>query len=382
LIRGSNTPFFVALSKKIGELGGLFNAHMHLDRTGTFGATLRLFQVGEDGVSHLSLSKKNALIPLVHASDCYEPKLLRERVKGYVEMMIKIGTTRADTLVDVTDDCVGRRALDEFIRVKESCRGLIDLRIGAYSPLGFRDDEPRRWALIEEGAAAADFIGALPERDNQLEYPEHIGFRESCRRILSLSDRLGKHVHIHVDQNNREDENGAECVLELVRERGLVMLRGSEPRIWLVHVISPSAYDEDRFAKMLRGLAELHIGVICCPSAAISMRQLRPLTAPTHNSIARVLEMLAADVRVRLGTDNVCDITSPGGTIDLMDEIFLLSNTVRFYDLDILAKLGAGRPLEARDCARITAHLTQDRLEVTRALAKCDWVKASSAVER
>ena len=34
-------------------------------------------------------------------------------------------------------------------------------------------------------------------------------------------------------------------------------------------------------------------GVICCPGAAISMRQYRPLMSPTFNSIARVLELLA-----------------------------------------------------------------------------------------
>jgi cytosine/creatinine deaminase len=91
--------------------------------------------------------------------------------------------------------------------------------------------------------------------------------------------------------------------------------------------------------------------------------------------------MLAAGVQVRLGSDNICDITSPGGTVDLMDEIFLLSNAIRYYDLDILAKLGAGRPLEFPDCARIAAHLTQDQLEVARAVAKRDRAKASSGIE-
>jgi cytosine deaminase len=102
---------------------------------------------------------------------------------------------------------------------------------------------------------------------------------------------------------------------------------------------------------------EHNVGVICCPSAAISMRQIRETMSPTFNSIARVLDMLAAGVQVRIGSDNICDITSPAGTPDLVDEIFVLCNAIRFYDLDILAKLGAGKSLSAEEISRIREHL-------------------------
>lgn len=125
-------------------------------------------------------------------------------------------------------------------------------------------------------------------------------------------------------------------------------------------MISPSRYDEPRFQALLAGLKASNIGVIVCPSAAISMRQYRVLLSPTSNSIARVLELLAAGIPVRIGCDNICDITSPMGTADLTDELFVLANAVRFYDLDILAKLGAGRPLSVAECARIQEHLAVD----------------------
>lgn len=99
----------------------------------------------------------------------------------------------------------------------------------------------------------------------------------------------------------------------MLRELDIGTPSDSEPLVWLVHVISPSTYDESRFHALIEGLLDRNVGVICCPSAAISMRQVRPFSAPTHNSIARVLEMLAAGVQVRIGSDNVCDITSPAG---------------------------------------------------------------------
>ena len=43
----------------------------------------------------------------------------------------------------------------------------------------------------------------------------------------------------------------------------------------------------DDFQATLAALVELNIGIICCPSAALSMRQLRPIATPTYNRIAR-----------------------------------------------------------------------------------------------
>jgi cytosine deaminase len=362
------TPYFEELAGRIGALGGLFNAHLHLDRVGTHAATLKLLDETASEASHLSLSQKHAIIPMVHASDCYEPDLLEARVERYVVMMADVGTTRADTVVDVTADRVRTSAFERLMHIRERNANRIDFRVGAYSPLGFREDEPERWDLLREAAAKANFIGSLPERDDRGNYPDHIGFAEHCRRILGLSAELERQIHIHVDQQNRADEAGTACIIQVVRELGLGLAGGEEPRIWLVHVISPSAYDEERFADMLAGLAELNIGVICCPSAALSMRQLRPLDAPTHNSIARVLEMLAAGVHVRVGSDNVCDITSPAGTIDLIDEVFVLSNAVRYYDIDVMARIAAGQQLSEAERQRVAAHLAQNREETVHAV--------------
>ncbi len=358
------------LHRLVMGFGGYFNAHLHLDRSGTYDATLKLLGVGKDSASHLSLARKHSIIPLIHASDCYEPRQLEHRVQELVNLLVANGTTRADTVVDVTADRVGLTGLESLGRVRERMKGKLDLRLAAYSPLGFRDDEPRRWSLLEEGAAIADFIGALPERDDQADYPEHIGYDTCCRRLLELSARLGKAIHIHVDQMNHASDDGAERVVRLVREMGLGAPRGQEPKIWLIHVISPSTYDEARFQRLLAELVSLNIGVICCPSGAISMRQIRPVLSPTFNSIARVLEMLAAGVHVRIGSDNLCDITSPAGTVDLMDEVFVLANAVRYYDLEVLALVAAGKPLPEAARARVADHLIHDQSEVARIAEK------------
>jgi cytosine/creatinine deaminase len=367
------TAFFDTLRQKVKELGGIHNAHLHLCRAGTLEITEELLRQKEKGThSHLSISTKHGIIPLIHNSPEYEPKRLERRVRLLLDEMIAAGTTRADTLVDVTVDRVGRSAFDVFRKLKSDYRGMLDLQIGSYSPLGFTEIDRQGWHLIEETAKEADFIGGLPERDDKKLYPDHIGFHESCARVISLAYSLDKRVHIHVDQKNDPEEKATLQVISVL-DRLQVETKGGEPMVWLVHVISPSAYNDAEFKEVIEKLVDKNIGILCCPSAAISMRQLRPLRTPTHNSIARVLEFLAAGIKVRLGSDNINDITSPAGTTDLMDEVFVLCNAIRFYELDILAKITAGRSLDAGDRNLITEHLAKDRAETQRSI---DFVRS------
>lgn len=355
------TPFFKDIEDAIAAYGGKLNAHLHLDRAGTYHATVDIFRAQGvmDGTA-LPLSGKHAIIPAIHASPCYDPPELYARVDGFVKDMIACGTSRADTVVDTTTDRVGLSALETFARLKADNADHIDLRIGAYTPAGFRDDEPERWDLLQQGAEMADFVGLLPERDDTADYPEHIGFEASCRRGIALAHRLGKPIHIHADQANHIHEDGSEVIARVVREMGFGLPPGSEPFVWLVHVISPSAYDEPRFQALAQELAALNIGVISCPAAALSMRQYRTFTTPTHNSIARVLDLVVAGVQVRIGSDNVCDITSPMGTPNLMDEVRVLADALRYYDIDFLARIAAGKPIDADGMDRLRAHLATD----------------------
>ena len=356
------TEYFKTIRQKVAELGGFMNAHLHIDRSGTFNFNEKNF--GNEYA--LSLKNKHALIPLIHESHEYDKDNLQHRVYEFLEDMISLNTTRADSFVDVTDDRVKLEALDSLNELKTKIS--LDFRLGAYSPLGFRDDEPKRWRLIEEASKKADFLGALPERDSKRDYSDHIGFKESVIRFLDLSNQIKKPLHIHVDQRNDPRENGSEIVIDLMDRFNYPINHHHEPNIWLVHVISPSLYDEKRFQHLIEKIKALNIGVICCPSAAISMRQLRSIRTPTFNSIARILDMLAAGIHVRIGSDNIFDITSPAGTIDLIDEIFVLSNALRFYDQDIMAKLGAGQKITEIEIEKIKSHLEKDVYEIEKSI--------------
>lgn len=92
-----------------------------------------------------------------------------------------------------------------------------------------------------------------------------------------------------MEQQNHFDEGASEQEVRIVCEFGRSTPSTQEPLVWLVHVISPSTCDEKRFQKLVEDFVELNTGVICCPSAAISMRQILPDPRfPEHNLIVEL----------------------------------------------------------------------------------------------
>lgn len=364
------SPFYTKLTAKITALGGMHNAHLHLDRAGTIDE--KYITIAEQSVlttSHISLHEKHHLIYQLHAGPAYHDQDFRARITYFLDDMITNNTRRADTLVDVTADNLELSALHRMLDIKQQYQGKIDLNIAAYSPFGFKDSEPQRWALFAAGAAESDYIAALPEADDRDEYPDHIGFEEHLARTLELAKNKGCMLHVHTDQRNEDSENGTERLVQVMRQQGNLSSESGEPLVWAVHMISPSTYEEKRFRRLLDGLLECNIGVICCPSAAIGMRQLRPVASPTFNSIPRVLELLEAGVHLRLASDNIADICSPSTTANLIDEVFMLSAAIRYYDVDILAKLAVGIKLNNDDREAIREHLKNNDIETAKVLA-------------
>lgn len=364
------SAWYAQLKGEVAALGGLYNAHLHLDRVGTYDAAYWQADAEQPLRSaHSSLHTKHHLIHQIHSGPAYTKDDFTRRVNQALDVMVSCNTAVAETLVDVTDDSVGLSALQWMLEIKSQRARDIAVRVGAYSPFGFSNDEPGRWAVFEEGARLADLLGALPEADDTREYPGRIGFHEHCRRTLTLARELGIPAQVHVDQRFEPSESGTEDLLDVIRELGLEGKPGTEPTVWAVHAISPSTYDDARFERLIEGLVECNVGIITCPSAALGMRMYRPVQGPTGNAIPRVLELLAAGVRVRMGSDNIDDIASPSTTADLIDEVFALSAAIRFYDPAILARIATGTPLNSDHRGRLHAHLKANAREVERFLS-------------
>ncbi len=356
-----HSEFYQRVEEAVNKYEGLFNSHLHLDRAGTLGKRY-LEHMGMNPVeaSSYSLRTKQNLTGDLHRGLAYEKENLRERIEYYLDELIELGTRRADSFIDVSSTEVGLRALDVALELKDEKKSQIDFRVGAYPVFGFKEDYPEKWESYIDAVDQADYLGCLPERDDKKYHPHHIGYVESVKRTLELAKEVGKPIQYHVDQANDPRECGTETLVEAVKWLGSPEIKEDGPSVWAVHAISPSTYKEERFQKLLTGLSEYDIGVICCPTAAVSMRQLRPIETPIYNSIARVLDMLVEEIPIRIGSDNIADVFLPSTTSSLYDEILMLSNAVRYYNPEILAKVACGKELTDMDRELIRRSLEQD----------------------
>ena len=248
--------------------------------------------------------------------------------------------------------------------LKEKYAPTFNLRIAPNPIFGFKEGSDR-WDVFKRAAAQSDFVSALPEKDEYVDVVRRdgkVGFRRHIRMVLELACELQKEVHLHLDQANDPTEVGTETLIEGLKWLDQPKIPNHKgPSVWVIHMISPTGYSEKRFDCLVDQLLEFNVGVIVCPSAAISMRQLRPISAPVHNSIARLLVLCHRKVPVRLGTDNICDVFVPQSDGDMLTEVKLAGHAERFAIPHVWAKLAAGVSLNEVDRDAIGRVLYQDR---------------------
>jgi len=358
----------------VHKSGGFYNAHAHIDRAYTLDDQY-LSHIGITSIeaSNFPLSVKQNLVGDLHNGVAYTEENLRTRMSYAILMQIALGTTRLDTCIDATPDLPenGLLAIRIANELKEKYKDSIKIRIAPNPIFGFFRDAAR-WEVFKEAAKLSDFLSLLPEKDGNETDPK---FRLHIRKGLELACELGKEVQLHLDQANVPDENGTLTLLRGLEWLDQPKISGSGPSVKVIHAISPSAYDENKFSRLVEQLLLHHVGIIICPTAAISMRQLRSLEGPLHNSIARMLELIKMKVPLWIGTDNICDVFVPQGDGDLLTEIKMGGHAIRIATPSIWAKLATGTPLNAVDIATVGRILHEDRKACLK-VAPAGWIPA------
>lgn len=361
------SPYDRLVLEIVQENGGFFNAHGHWDRADTIDdAYLEHITTTSFDASFLPLSVKQNLTGDLHRGKAYTEADLRERISALIDRQIAYGITAAATCIDTTPDLCedGLLAWRVMHELKKEFADRISIYLAPNPIFGFKEGT-KRWDVFAEAAKTADFLSCLPEKDEYSDATKRdgkIGYREHLRKVMTLGCSLHKPVHLHLDQTNTSQEEGTLTLIEALRwidQPDIPDHNG--PTVWVIHAISPSCYSEEKFAKVIEGLLEHNIGVIVCPTAAISMRQYRTDSTPTHNSIARVLEMLKARVPILVGTDNICDVFVPQSDGDMLTELKMMGHAIRFPTPHIMAKLGTAEPLNNVDIATIGNALYQER---------------------
>ena len=183
--------------------------------------------------------------------------------------------------------------------------------------------------LFYEAANYVDFIGCLPSRDPDPN--KHLNI------VFSKANELNLQVEAHLDQCNLPSEKETELFCDFVEKFNY------QGKARAIHSISLACHPIDYQKKIAKRLKNLDIGVIVCPSAAISMTQHTKISAPIHNSIAPVKLLLEEGVNIGLGVDNVQDIFMPFCDGNLNFELRLLAEAERIYNPNTLTNIASNK---------------------------------------
>lgn len=346
--------------------GGIQDFHCHFDRALT--CSDEFFAHKKRSVAsyiRAPLVLKQDAIGDLHLGLAYTEASLIERMSCIVEANIAAGVTMLNGIADTSPDIDGR-AVRAALQVKKKYKDQITVNVGGYPIFGFKTLGSDRQQHLEEMAPSVDFLLGLPERDDRNEPGNNVHFEGHLGILfdMALRHRI-KHVQVHVDQTGREDERGTERLVEAVRYCLATVPKDKRPKVWAVHMISPSFYEEERFWALVRSMKMLDIGAICCPHAALSMRQIRSHRGPMRNSIMRGLELIASGIDVRFGTDNIVDILMPAPTAltvlrEAGDEHSTVQSAWRFYEQDVYDKLLRGERLTDVDRYNVGETLKAD----------------------
>merc|ERR1711985_172268 len=303
----------------VRQRGGWSNHHAHFDKA-------YLISPANLALGFADMEKKWDLYR--HLKENYTHADLVERISRGLQTVVDQGAQYCRTMIDA-DSIVGLKPIHAAVEVKKRFAGKIRFEIGVQPLEGVIDEATRKQYI--EACKLADFCGGLPSRDRGQE-EKHLDI------VMQTAKELNKNVEVHVDQENNPLQNETELLCLKTIEHGM------QGRVYGIHSISVSAMDESEQDRIIALCKEADVGIVICPSAALSMKML-PMQAPLHNSIGPFVKLKEAGVRTYLGIDNIADLFMPVVDGDMWTEARMLMETCRFYDLEQVADWATAPPL-------------------------------------
>lgn len=288
--------------------------HLHIDKSNTINS-----KILKQSLNHM----KEKWHLMSHIKKEYTEIDLYHRMDYTIHSLYTQNCHKLKTFIDV-DSTVGMLPMLTALKLKEKwAQKNVDLQIGT-QPLGGLETK-QNIKLFKEACVLADFVGCLPSRDKKPKKHLDIAFETAASQ--------SKHIEAHLDQCNLPTEKETELFCNFVEKYNY------QGKARAIHCISLACHPREYQNKIASLLHQNDIGVIICPSAAISMFQDYSKKTPIHNSIAPLAILLKNNVNVGLGVDNIKDIFMPFCDGDLTFELRLLAEATRIYKPDVLLKI-------------------------------------------
>ncbi|EGU42693.1 cytosine deaminase [Vibrio ichthyoenteri ATCC 700023] len=273
--------------------------HIHLDTTQTAGEpSWNISGTLFEGIERWAERKE-----LLSIED------VKSRAKQTLKWQIANGVQHVRTHVDVSDPTL--IALKAMIEVREEMKQWVDIQIVAFPQEGILS-YPNGKELLEEAVQlGADVIGAIPHFEFTREYGV-----ESLHYVFELAQKYDRLIDVHCDEIDDEQSRFIETLAALAHKFNM------GHKVTASHTTAMGSYNGAYASRLFRLLRMSGINFVANPLVNIHL-QGRFDDYPKRRGVTRVKEMLAANINVCFGHDDVFDPWYPLGTANMMQVLHM-----------------------------------------------------------
>ncbi|MCL1039311.1 cytosine deaminase [Shewanella submarina] len=273
--------------------------HIHLDTTQTAGEpSWNISGTLFEGIERWA--ERKALLSIED---------VKARAKQTLKWQIANGVQHVRTHVDVSDPTL--IALKAMLEVKEEMKQWVDLQIVAFPQEGILS-YPNGKELLEEAVKlGADVIGAIPHFEFTREYGV-----ESLHYVFELARKYDRLIDVHCDEIDDEQSRFVETVAALAHKYNM------GEKVTASHTTAMHSYNGAYASRLFRLLRMSGINFVANPLVNIHL-QGRFDDYPKRRGVTRVKEMLASNINVCFGHDDVFDPWYPLGTANMLQVLHM-----------------------------------------------------------
>ncbi|KRN88553.1 cytosine deaminase [Ligilactobacillus ceti] len=273
--------------------------HVHLDTTLTAGEP----HWNESGTLFEGIERWSERKEMLTAED------VKRRARKAISWQVANGIQFIRTHVDTTDPNL--IALKAMIELREELKDKVTLQIVAFPQEGILS-YPNGLKLLEEALKlGADAVGAIPHFEFTREYGV-----ESINEIVKLALKYDVLIDVHCDEIDDEQSRFLETLATRAYEAGI------GHKVTASHTTAMHSYNGAYTYKLFRLLKMSGINFIANPLVNIHL-QGRFDDYPKRRGVTRVKEMLAANINVCFGHDDIVDPWNPLGTGSMLQVLHM-----------------------------------------------------------
>ena len=229
---------------------------------------------------------------------------VKKRATTTLKWQIANGIQFVRTHVDVSDPEL--IALKALLELREELKEFIEIQIVAFPQEGINSFPNGKAIMRKAVEMGADVIGAIPHFEFSREYAI-----DSLHFIFDLAQEFDCLIDVHCDEIDDEQSRFVETVATLAHEKNM------GHRVTASHTTAMHSYNDAYASRLFRLLKLSGISFVANPLVNIHL-QGRFDSYPKRRGVTRVKEMLAANINVCFGHDDIFDPWYPLGTANML----------------------------------------------------------------